>query len=198
MIIFKLFGNIENSFLAPSDTIKKSRKAEIPVEQLHSFRLCMIQVFGKGEWHNQICLRNQSAVAVLQTNVSEKNHMRFEIKHDWEWWGRCGFSRITDDRLDEDVIEKKSVLPCSITSYCLLWTVMGGCHACILGYSLRSWGSSLTVAEAVGTDEFTVGTNEFSRMRRGFRENTWGVTVSSSFLELPAALGQLLMESSSL
>lgn len=123
MIIFKLFGNIENSFLAPSKTLKKSRRAEIPVGQLH-FRLCMMQFLGR---------ENDIIGSALETSlqlhccklIQVKNCMRFEIKHDWEWGGRCGFGRITNDRLDEDVTEKKSVLPWSITSYCLLWTLMG-------------------------------------------------------------------------
>ena len=82
MIIFKLFGNIENSFLAPSETLKKSRRAEIPVGQLH-FRLCMMQFLGR---------ENDIIRSALETSlqlhccklIQVKNCMRFEIKHDWE------------------------------------------------------------------------------------------------------------------
>lgn len=87
-----------------------------------------------------------------------------------------------------------------------------GCSGFILGYHLWGWGSSLTVAEAIGTNEFTKGTNEFSRWEK---KGTWNemlrdIMLKTSFprmsiffwsiLQCPcnaAAFGKLPMESSS-
>ena len=140
----------------------------------YHFRLFMIQVFGKGEWHNQICLGNQSEVAVLQTNSSEKSYeiwnkawlrmmRKVWIRQDYWWQVRGGCHR-------EEICA-------TLIHYLLLSTLntYGGCCAFIPGYFLWSWGSSLTVAEAMGTDEFTMETKEFSRMRRGFRRRHSGM-----------------------